>query len=226
MQAELVKCIGFKWADSECFEIVSCQLPVKLYAGDHMTSANMYRIWEDITADQLLGPSLKSRARFHVDMSCTDRGANCGKTNRICRHMNPSRLRLCDLGCALHNGHLACKACLRPLRKLWSGSLAFTLSQAGTGAEEEIRDALRTTLRRRAWVRMATQPPGPEHPTMVYRKVVLDKLLDPLLDAERLVSLEFHFKGDLTDSRIPLFIAEAPGVEEEAIIDSWFLGAA
>ena len=61
---------------------------------------------------------------------------------------------------------------------------------------------------------------------MVYRKVVLDKLLDPLLDAERLVSLEFHFKGDLTDSRIPLFIAEAPGVEEEAIIDSWSIGAA
>ena len=129
MQAELVKCIGFKWADSECFELVSCQLPVKLYAGDHMTSANTYRIWGDITADQLLGPSLKSRARFHVDVSCTDRGANCGKTNRICGHMNPSRLRLCDLGCALHNGHLACKACLRPLRKLWSGTLVFTLSK-------------------------------------------------------------------------------------------------
>ena len=227
VQAELVKAIGVRWTGSNDYEVLICELPTKIYAGDHMTASNIYRIWTDITDDAMLASSLHSRAKYHVDLNCTDRGANCGKANRVFRFNNAGRIRFCDTGCALHNAHLATKCCIRPFRSIWSGCISFSLVQKPGGSEAAFRSSLQTAVRRRVWPRIATNPPGPQHHTMLYRKKLFDALVSPE-DARRRVALEFYFKGDLQDSRIAVFVDEEVGASDamEQFLDTWAAGAA
>ena len=227
VQAELVKAIGVRWTGSNDYEVLICELPTKVYAGDHMTASNIYRIWTDITDDAMLASSLHSRAKYHVDLNCTDRGANCGKANRVFRFNNAGRIRFCDTGCALHNAHLATKCCIRPFRSIWSGCISFSLVQKPGGSEAAFRSSLQTAVRRRVWPRIGTNPPGPQHHTMLYRKKLFDALVSPE-DARRRVALEFYFKGDLQDSRIAVFVDEEVGASDamEQFLDTWAAGAA
>ena len=227
VQAELVKAIGVRWAGSSDYEVLICELPTKNYAGDSMTASNIFRIWTDITDDAMLASSLHSRAKYHVDLNCTDRGANCGKANRVFRFNNAGRIRFCDTGCALHNGHLATKCCIRPFRSIWSRCISFSLVQKPGGSEAAFRSSLQTAVRRRVWPRIATNPPGPQHHTMLYRKKLFDALVSAE-DARRRVALEFYFKGDLRDSRIAVVVDEEMGASDALgqFLDTWAAGAA
>ena len=61
---------------------------------------------------------------------------------------------------------------------------------------------------------------------MVYRKCVLDNLLPSPAQAEQRVALEYHFKGDLQESRIEIFIEEpCDDVDVDQLVNTWAIGA-
>ena len=237
LQAELIRAVAIRWLTTEAddddgeadanFEILVCELPVRLFAADHMTGCTLFRCWMDI----LEGPhefhqvSLHSRAKYGVSVGCSDRGSNNGKANRIYRMLRPGHVRLDNLGCAIHNNHLAAKAGLRPFRQITSGLTSFGLMLKPGGSVSEFRICLQTALRRQANPRLGTRPPPPEHESMRYRTSLFDLLLDPKTDMVQRLALECHFRGDVRLSEIDVFLDEDCAGKVDEILNAWSISA-
>ena len=230
-QSELLLGVGIQHlntgSDMPEFDIILCELPTKLHGADSMTADNTVRIFQDTREDGLfLSGQLHARAQFGCDVSMTDRGANCLAANRKERKLNASRLRFDGVGCMLHNMHLATKVSISPFLPIFSGLTSFSLLQRPAGVEMGLRKCLQQVLRQRARPRVRTQPPDRNHPTMVFRKHVLDCLLGRPQDKSLREAYEWYFKGDIASQFIDVFLADIPEDAVSAALDEWSEGAA
>ena len=225
LQSELIVGLGWEWRDGR-FGSIFTELPTKLQHADSYTGPNLYRSWAE-TLKLPFEDQRRDQIPIRAEMNGSDRGRNNGRGNRCARHVEPSKPRLDDLGCGVHNTHLGVKKQFNIFRPLTSGSIAFSLMQKGGGESISFRLCLQKSLKRQARPRLNTAPPPPEHPWMMYRAQVFDLLLSDqtAADVKQRLDLEYFFRGNLQSSEIDVFLFVPEDKLDEALT-YWSEGAA